>query len=366
MLFLEKIELKIICFSKDYYMELELDNDIYLKTLTGFGQTGLYNLGNTCYLNTAIQCLSAIKPLSYYFLNNLYVNEINNKAEHEVSDEYAELMKKIWSSNTRYSPKNFKQIIGKFYEPFLTRDQQDSAEAYSKILELLHIGLSYGVDFNEPICGPIYRHALNKWKEEFENNYSLIVRLFYGQFWSRTKCDICQNITNKFEPFSLINLPINEVTNTLEDCIDNFTNCEDMHTDNMIDCEKCMKKCSGKKKISVWRLPPVLVFCFNRFDDSGRKINKLIDFPINKTIFNNLVEKKNDKLAVYDLVSIANHSGSLGGGHYWAYCKGANSNWYEFDDDRITEMDVSHLVSSTAYYIIYLRRDLECDDIFIT
>jgi ubiquitin C-terminal hydrolase len=37
------------------------------------GIIGLKNRGNTCYLNTSIQCLSHLKSLTEYFLNNSYI-----------------------------------------------------------------------------------------------------------------------------------------------------------------------------------------------------------------------------------------------------------------------------------------------------
>ena len=34
----------------------------------------------------------------------------------------------------------------------------------------------------------------------------------------------------------------------------------------------------------------------------------------------------------YDLYAVSNHGGGLGGGHYWAYCKNNDGNWYKFND----------------------------------
>lgn len=47
------------------------------KGVIGDGMVGLGNLGNTCYINSSVQCLSHTPLLTEYFLSSAYVNDVN-------------------------------------------------------------------------------------------------------------------------------------------------------------------------------------------------------------------------------------------------------------------------------------------------
>lgn len=80
------------------------------------GLCGLRNLGNTCYMNSAIQCLSHAFEITRHFLDNSFKLGINYKnplgSKGKFVSNFAYLMKRLWlDSKTTYSPYAFKKLI---------------------------------------------------------------------------------------------------------------------------------------------------------------------------------------------------------------------------------------------------------------
>jgi ubiquitin C-terminal hydrolase len=237
--------------------------------------------------------------------------------------------------------------------------QEDSCEAFLKMIDLLHVGLSYKVKMSLVKKGAtdLDRLSFEAWNQSSRAGYSIIMKLFYGQLLNRTKCDECHKESYRFDMFNVLNFPITNSTNTLFDSIGHYVISENMRGENRIECENCGGLRSGKIKKSVYIPPPVLVFCFNRFDNDGHKISKRIDFPIDNVRFPMLFEKPENHTNTYDLVGIGNHSGNLLGGHYWAYCR-SGSRWIKADDETISDISWDSLVSSNSYYLVYQRRGI--------
>jgi len=53
----------------------------YLKPDSSKGQIGGYNLGNTCFMNSSIACLSNCTELTYYFLKGDYKKKMRDKGK---------------------------------------------------------------------------------------------------------------------------------------------------------------------------------------------------------------------------------------------------------------------------------------------
>ena len=71
------------------------------RTSARKGQVGLVNLGNTCYLNACLQCLSHMKPMTNYFLSKNYCEDLTYKKVSKspsgrLAIEYIRFIREVW------------------------------------------------------------------------------------------------------------------------------------------------------------------------------------------------------------------------------------------------------------------------------
>jgi hypothetical protein len=149
---------------------------------------------------------------------------------------------------------------------------------------------------------------------------------------------------------------------TLEDCINLFTEKEDLNED-LLYCSKCKIQTNFFKQYDFERLPTYLIIALKRFKFTKmykRKIDCLIDYPIyDLDLYNYLVDysmSKSKGYHTYDLYGVVNHMGSLGGGHYVSMMK-QGSKWIKYDDSHTTEIDESLVKSNNGYILIYKLKD---------
>jgi hypothetical protein len=113
--------------------------------LPGFGATGLTNLGNSCYMNSAIQCMAYLPLLRAYLLSAQYksMGDLNKDnplgTGGKLLEEFAELLRVMWSAKVaEKSPNKFKLQLSKNNSQFSGSDQQDAQEFLNYIIDILH------------------------------------------------------------------------------------------------------------------------------------------------------------------------------------------------------------------------------------
>ncbi|XP_036923438.1 ubiquitin carboxyl-terminal hydrolase 2 isoform X1 [Sturnira hondurensis] len=332
------------------------------------GLAGLRNLGNTCFMNSILQCLSNTRELRDYCLQRLYMRDLSHSsnAHTALMEEFAKLIQTIWTSflNDVVSPSEFKTQIQRYAPRFVGYNQQDAQEFLRFLLDGLHNAVNRVTV--RPKSNPENLDHLpddekgrQMWRKYLEREDSRIGDLFVGQLKSSLTCTDCGYCSTVFDPFWDLSLPIAkggypEVT--LTDCMRLFTKEDVLDGDEKPTCCRCRARKRCIKKFSIQRFPKILVLHLKRFSESRIRTSKLttfVNFPLRDLDLREFASE-NTNHAVYNLYAVSNHSGTTMGGHYTAYCRSpVTGEWHTFNDSSVTSMFYSQVRTSDAYLLFY-------------
>jgi ubiquitin C-terminal hydrolase len=335
------------------------------------GLSGLTNLGNTCFLNSAMQVLSHTYELNNFLELKTYKKKLNNKYDSALLIEWDELRTLLWKENCIVSPNKFVKTVQKIAElknqdTFTGYNQNDLPEFLIFVIDCFHNALAREVEMRiegdvKDEKDKIAVKCFERIKQMYEKDYSEIWKLFYGiQVTQIMKKDSKECLSMIPEPFFIINLPIpdNNKNPSLIDCFDLYVKEELLEGDNSIKDEKTGEKIAVNKNIMFWSFPDILVIDIKRFNVMNRKNQMMVDFPLeNLNLSKYVIGYKKDSY-IYDLYGVCNHSGSVLGGHYTAFVKNANGKWYNYNDTSVSEVALAQqIITPKAYCFFYRKRN---------
>jgi ubiquitin C-terminal hydrolase len=327
---------------------------------------GFTNLGNTCYMNSALQCLSHLECLSYEsqpFIDDRRKRSAKN--DYGLMIQWLKIQQEMWDNtnnnviHTGNILREFIRLCQKENIYFESFQQNDASDFINIFMDLLHGSIKRKV--NIEVSGtPVTMYdnlkvkSIQKWSSFFENSYSYIIQNFYSQILSITSCPECKYVTTNHDPMLVITLTLSDNTNTLDDCIQEFISENQLDKGEEWKCDQCKKKVCPHKKTNFWKLSPVLIFQINQYRN-GKKINKYIEYNETLPMKNYCLSTKKELSYNYKLSGICIHSGGLNGGHYYAMCKNYKTDeWNIHDDSSVHLTTIDNVLQETPYCFFYV------------
>ena len=344
--------------------------------------SGLMNMGNTCYLNTLIQCMIHSNKLRNYVLSSgKHLNEHT-----PLWREFGILFHQLWELKQSLVPKRFLTVVSQLSPDYLSNGyQQDMNERWCWIIDTLqkehvHFKLEHEtcdwtfesasnciqMDTLEFHHSPreFHQSCLDAWHRFHLKDSMEWTMCHEGLLVQQICCNTCGKIYHNYEPFTSLTLeiPLREEACHLSECFQSFLKKEilNQHQQDW-KCDDCNAYVLADKMVRFWKVPECLVILLKRFQytDKGGplKITTGVDIPL-EFEFMTGTELLPMKHKTYHLKSIGNHYGNSYGGHYNSICW-HKEHWWQIDDLHVELINDSteswSRNNSNAYMLFYER-----------
>lgn len=312
---------------------------------TDVGYAGLRNLSNTCYLNSLFSQLFMNVEFRGFFLNLPHFDESKHKLVLELAKVFAHMQNSYEKS---IDPSGAVEAITTYEgEQIDVSVQMDVDEFFNLLFDRLE--------------GQIDHSARNAFKS-----------IYGGQLVQQVKSKECEHISERFEPFSAVQVEIKGKAR-LEDSLRAYVEGEVLQGENKYSCTSCGRHVDAVKRACLKDVPDNLIFNLKRFDydimtGMRAKVNDEFQFPDTLDIAPYTLARLSDEQQskepdYFQLTGVIVHSGTADSGHYYSFIrqrpssKDVPDSWVQFNDQDVSNWDLSQMrdqcfggTSDNAFY----------------
>ncbi|XP_060171783.1 ubiquitin carboxyl-terminal hydrolase 23 isoform X1 [Lycium barbarum] len=322
-------------------MDMEVSFGIAFRKIMRIG-AGLQNLGNTCFLNSVLQCLTYTEPLAAYLESGKHQNSCRMAGFCALCAIQKHVSRALQATGKILAPKDLVSNLRCISRNFRNARQEDAHEYMVNLLESMHkCCLPSGVPSESP-------SAYEK---------SLVHKIFGGHLRSRVQCMQCKFCSDKFDPFLDLSLEIHKADSLLK-ALDHFTARELLDGgQRQYQCQQCKQKVKANKRLTIDKAPHVLTVHLKRFGSHvpGQKIDKKIHYGPTLDLKNFVSDTYGGEMK-YTLYGVLVHAGwSTHSGHYYCFVRTSSGNWYSLDDNQVVQVSERKVLEQKAYMLFYVR-----------